>query len=163
MPTLRSTYDDDVQVFRRECAADRIEEQTCRPIISGRPTREERCENWTYVLDGGGPAGWMTLYNFNSRNRSAEFGYGLTPAMRGRGFGKRLLEAGFDLFFETMDLNKLYCQTVSFNGPSVRALESLGLTREAVLRAHHELDGRLHDDYVYSLLRAEWLSRKRTP
>jgi RimJ/RimL family protein N-acetyltransferase len=162
MATLRSTCGDDVREFRRLCASDRLEEQTCRPIVSGRPKRDERREEFTYVLDDGSPAGWIGLFDFNSRNRSAEFGYGLVASLRGRGFGKQFLAAGFDLFFETMDLNKLYCQTASFNRPSVRTLESLGLTRDGILRAHHERDGRLHDDYIYSLLKEEWLSfRKR--
>jgi RimJ/RimL family protein N-acetyltransferase len=160
MAALRSICDDDVQVFRRLCAGDRREEWTCRPIVSGRPTRDERREQYTYVLDDGSPAGWISPFNFNSRGRSAEFGYGLIPAQRGRGLGKRLLAAGFDLFFESMDLNKLYCQTASFNRPSVRTLESLGLTRDGVLRAHHELDGHFHDDYIYSVLGTEWLGRK---
>jgi ribosomal-protein-alanine N-acetyltransferase len=55
-----------------------------------------------------------------------------------------------------MDFNKLYCQTASFNIPSVKLLESIGLVRDAVLRAHHERDGTLHDSYIYSVLRSEW-------
>jgi len=145
------------------CSGDRVEEMTCRPIVSGRPSaRDERRERWTYLLDDGQPAGWITLFDSNSRNRSAEFGYGLIPSMRGRGEGRRMLACGFDLFFHSMELNKLYCQTASFNIPSVRLLEALGLRRDAVLRAHHELDGHLYDDYIYSLLRGEWLDRKKS-
>jgi hypothetical protein len=52
-------------------------------------------------------------------------------------------------------------QTASFNIPLVHLLESLGLNRDGVLRAHHELDGRFHDDYVYSLLKDKWPSRQK--
>jgi [ribosomal protein S5]-alanine N-acetyltransferase len=161
MSTLRPTLNEDTQAFRRLCASDRLEEYTCRPIVAGQAVaRDHRREYWTYVLNSGQSGGWVTLFDFNSRNRSAEFGYGLIPELRGHGEGKRMLACAFDLFFQTMDLNKLYCQTASFNIPSVRLLESLGLTRDAILRAHHELDDHFYDDYIYSLLRNEWLSHK---
>jgi hypothetical protein len=72
--------------------------------------------------------------------------------------GKRMLAAGFDLFFETLDLNKLHRQT---HPPTA-------------LRAHFgmpwpyppcsgltELDGSLHDGYIYSL-RREYFGASRT-
>ena len=158
---IRPTTDDDVDVFRRECAGDRIEERTCRPIEAGKPVlRDARKEDWTFVLDDQA-AGWVSLFDFNSRNRSAEFGYGIVSSQRGKGIGKRMLASAFDLFFHQMDFNKLHCQTGSFNMASVRLLESLGLTRDAVLRAHHELDGKLHDDYIYSILKSEWSTGQR--
>jgi len=110
------------------------------------------------VLDDQ-PAGWVSLFDFNVRNRSAEFGYGIISPQRRKGIGKRMLACAFDLFFHKTELNKLHCQTASFNIASVRLLESLGLTRDAVLRAHHELDGKLHDDYIYSILKSEWSTR----
>jgi ribosomal-protein-alanine N-acetyltransferase len=75
--------------------------------------------------------------------------------------GQRMLATAFDHFFATTDLNKLQCRTASFNIPSVRMLESLGLTRDGVLRAEHELDGELFDEFIYSLLRHEWLERQQ--
>jgi len=58
-------------------------------------------------------------------------------------------------------LNKLYGQTGEFNQAAVGLLKKLGFHRDAVLRQHHELDGGLYDDYVFSILREEWLSRKK--
>jgi RimJ/RimL family protein N-acetyltransferase len=159
---IRATTGTDIEIFRRENLGDRLEEMTCRPIVDGRPARESRKEDWTFVFDDR-PVGWVSLFDFNLRNRSAEFGYGIIRLQRGKGLGRRMLSCAFGHFFTTMVLNKLYCQTASFNVASVRLLESLGLTRDAVLRAHHELDGELHDDYVYSLLRHEWPAERATP
>jgi [ribosomal protein S5]-alanine N-acetyltransferase len=154
--TLIETQDSDIAVFKRLCTGDRLERMTCRPIQHGMPLpRDERHERWTFVLDGA-PTGWVTLFDFNSRNRSVEFGYGVIPAARGRGIGRRMLVSAFDRFFQRPALSKLHCQTASFNLSSVRLLESLKLTRDAVLRQHHELDGKLYDDYIYSILRNEW-------
>ena len=66
------------------------------------------------------------------------------------------MTAFFDLIFAMTEINKLYCQTGAFNEPSIRLLERLGLHRDAILREHHELDGKLWDDYIYSILRREW-------
>ena len=58
-----------------------------------------------------------------------------------------------------MTLNKLYCQTGAFNLPSIKLLEKLNFHRDGILREHHELDGKLWDDYIYSVLRREWTEK----
>jgi [ribosomal protein S5]-alanine N-acetyltransferase len=158
---IRPTTASDIEVFRRETTGDRIVEMTCRPIADGRPAaRDPRKEDWTFVLEDR-PVGWVSLFDFNTRNRSAEFGYGLVRPLRGRRIAKQMLACAFDHVFAATELNKLHCQTASFNLASVRLMESLGMTRDGILRAHHELDGELYDDYVYSLLRNEWACRRQ--
>ena len=158
---LRASRDADGPLFQAACANDRLETVTCRPIGNGRRMEPDpRRVDWTLTdADSDGVAGWFLLFDFNSRNRSSEFGFGLVPAYRGKGFAMRLLTAAFDRTFEEFDLNKIYCQTASFNRGAFGVLEELGLVRDGVLRAHHELDGRLYDDYIYSLLREEWAGR----
>ena len=161
---VRRQRDEDIGLFRNACAGDRLELMTCRPVQNGvRVEDKPRREDWTCTGEEGEPIGWFTLFDFNSRNRSAEFGFGLVPAARGMGIARAMLEAAFDEAFSDDGLNKLYCQTASFNLPSVRVLDGLGLTRDGVLRAHHELDGELHDDFIYSLLRQEWQAMRSGP
>jgi ribosomal-protein-alanine N-acetyltransferase len=100
--------------------------------------------------------GKFTYFDINLRNKSAEFGYRIDPAMRGQGLGTQMLQLCISQIFQSTTLNKMYGQTAAFNLPSVRLLEKLGFHRDGVLREHHELDEQLHDDYVYSLLRREW-------
>jgi RimJ/RimL family protein N-acetyltransferase len=68
-----------------------------------------------------------------------------------------MLKEALDEVFASTNLNKLYCQTASFNAPSVRLLTALGSHLDGTLREHHELDGVLYDDYIYSVLRREWV------
>ncbi len=140
---------------------DRPEEQTCRPIVDGRrvtPSHEPVTLAF-FIDDSHEPIGKFTFFDVNSRNLSAEFGYVINPAFRKRGIGTSMVLAGVTYLFSELNLNKVYCQTAIFNVASVRLLERLGFHKDGVLREHNELDGKLWDDFIYSQLRAEWLSR----
>ncbi len=102
--------------------------------------------------------GLIATYGPNLRNRSAEFGYTVNPSSRGLGIGGKMLKHCINKIFSTTDLNKLYGQTGSFNTPSVKMLKKAEFHRDAILREHHELDGRFYADYIYSILRSEWLA-----
>jgi RimJ/RimL family protein N-acetyltransferase len=154
---LRPHCEEDTSVFKKECADDRLEIMTCRPLKHGKRHYSEGgpiC--LTCVSTDGSPIGWFKMFDYNCRNRSSEFGFGLVPRYRGKGLSGRSLEAALDMALASSCLNKLYCQTASFNMPVVRLLERMSMHRDAILRAHHELDGVLYDDYVYSILRKEW-------
>lgn len=136
----------------------RLEERTCRPVANGnRLPPTDRKINLIFFEEGMSEAvGKVQCFDFNSRNRSAEFGYCVNPALRGRGIGRRMLTKAVSALFSSENLNKLYCQTAEFNVPSIKLLESLGMHKDGVLREHHELDGKLWDDLIYSILRREW-------
>jgi RimJ/RimL family protein N-acetyltransferase len=138
----------------------RLEERTCRPVINGKRISASN-ESVTYAFlqeDYDEPAGIFYYFDHNPRNRSCEFGYIVNPEMRNRGVGTEMLRACInDLFSDRfLNLNKLYCQTAEFNQASNRLLEKLEFRKDAVLREHHELDGKLWDDYIYSILKSEW-------
>lgn len=142
----------------------RLEEQTCRPVIGGkRIPRSPEVVTWIFTMDGlEEPVGRFRYFDINPRNRSAEIGYVVNPQFRNRGIGSQILRLAVSQVFVTTGLNKLYCQTGAFNTPSIRLLENLGFHRDGVLREHHELDGQLWDDYIYSILRREWETREGT-
>ena len=151
-------------IFSRWNAASRLEETTCRPIVKGkRVAPDDRVVTLAFfheAVSHAEPVGRFIYFDLNPRNRSAEFGYFVSPDYRSKGLGTAMLTLALDHLFATTDLNKLYCPTAAFNVPSVRLLEKLNFHRDGILRAHHELDGSLWDDYVYSILRSEWVGRK---
>jgi len=157
---IRKTIADDMAAFENWGKNSRIEERTCRPIEDGKrlPSSTE-VHSLTFIMEGfEEPVGKFTYFDHNPRNRSCEFGYTINPRYRGQGLGGQMIASCIDHVFKDteLDLNKLYCQTAEFNIPSVKILEKLGLNRDGVLREHHELDGKLWNDLVYSVLRAEW-------
>jgi RimJ/RimL family protein N-acetyltransferase len=136
----------------------RLEERTCRPILnSKRVPPSSEFVTFSFTTDGiEGLVGRFTYFDFNPRNHSAEFGYTVNPKFRRRGIGTRMVEIAITHLFSTTTLNKLYCQTAAFNLASIKLLERLDFHQDGVLREHHELDGKLWDDYIYSVLRREW-------
>jgi RimJ/RimL family protein N-acetyltransferase len=101
-------------------------------------------------------AGRFAYFDINPRNRSAEFGYTVNPKLRQRGIGTTMLNIAITHLFSTTTLNELHCQTAAFNIVSIKLLEKLNFHQDGVLREHHELDGKLWDDCIYSVLRREW-------
>lgn len=148
----------DREIFAAWRRVDRLEEQTCRPIRDNRRMgpSDDNMLFACFLDEVAEPVGKIVFFDWNPRNRSLEFGYTVDPRFRGRGIGRRMLIMAIGMMFRSRDLNKLYCQTGSFNLSSIKLLERLGFLRDGVLRQHHELDGILYDDYVYSVLRSEW-------
>lgn len=142
----------------------RIDELTCRPIVAGkRIAAEPKLITLSFFLQNGEkPVGKMSFFDFNSRNRSAEFGYMVDPAQRGRGIATKMLRLGLQKIFRDENLNKLYCQTAEFNIPSIKLLKKSGFHLDGTLREHHELDGKLYSDLVFSILRCEFAGLEKT-
>ena len=136
----------------------RLEERTCRPILNGkRVPRSNEVVTFSFGMDGIDElVGRFEYFDINARNQSAEFGYSVNSKFRRRGIGTKMLLTAITHLFSTTTLNKLYCQTAAFNTASIRLLEKLNFHQDGVLREHHELDGELWDDCIYSVLRREW-------
>jgi [ribosomal protein S5]-alanine N-acetyltransferase len=154
--------DEDKHVFETWSQVSRLEERTCRPILNGkRVPSDNEVVTFSFVMEGiDGLAGRFSYFDLNPRNHSAEFGYTVNPQLRRRGIGTKMLSIAITHLFSTTTLNKLYCQTAAFNIASIRLLEKLNFHQDGVLREHHQLDGKLWDDFIYSILRREWRAVK---
>lgn len=157
---IKKATETDQSIFAKWGSMERLDEKTCQPIVDGkRVLAPTVVEVLTFSIDGyDEPVGKFLYFDYNSRNRSCEFGYLLNPKYRGRGLGVKLVKSGIDYLFAdvAINLNKLYCQTGEFNISSFKILENLGFKKDGVLREHHELDGKLWDDFIFSILRSEW-------
>lgn len=105
------------------------------------------------------PLGRIVLFDFNKRNKSAEFGYYLPLKFRGQGLGKLMLSLFLDLVFKLTDLNKVYATTSSNNERSVKLLKSFSFNLDGRLREHYWVGEERFDQLNYSILRREWNNR----
>jgi RimJ/RimL family protein N-acetyltransferase len=86
----------------------------------------------------------------------AEVGYWLGVEFWGRGIATAAVRELTRLAFTRHpDLRRLYAIPYATNAASARVLEKAGYTREGTLRENAIKDGRVLDQYMYSVLRRE--------
>ncbi len=92
------------------------------------------------------------------RERKAELGYDIARNVWGLGLATEATSAVCDWGFREYALAKIYAGAVARNRRSIRVMEKLGMTREAVRRSDEVEDGERVDSVLYSVLRSEWTS-----
>jgi RimJ/RimL family protein N-acetyltransferase len=104
------------------------------------------------------PLGKITLFDFNPRNHSAEFGYYIPSFNREQGLGIIMLSKFIEKTFsdDKLNLNKIYATTSSWNTPSIKLLEKFNFKLDGRLREHYWIDEDKCDQLNYSKLRREW-------
>ena len=92
--------------------------------------------------------------------RQATIGFTLARPFQGRGFATEALGAMLDYLFGAAALHRVVADTGALNAPACALLERLGFRREAHLRQSLWFKGRWTDEYLYAILREEWLARR---
>jgi len=106
--------------------------------------------------DDASVIGACLLFNFNEGSARAELGYVLGRAHWGRGLAREAAGALVGAAFGPMGLRRLEAEVNPLNRPSVRLLQSLGFTREGLLRQRWVGKGAAYDVELHGLLRDEW-------
>ena len=109
-----------------------------------------------YSLEGNNLLGRFSIFDFNLRNKALEIGFFLLKPYRRLGYAEEMVEGIKKICFEILGINKISAQTGSFNMSSIALLEKSGFQRDGILREHHEKNGELFDDYIYSFLRKDY-------
>lgn len=145
---------------------------SCRPVRTGEAkaaylarwkkiiaSPDRRC---FLLMQRENPVGKISLFDYNFRNRSAEFGYYLPERFRRRGLGTVMARLFLSEVFrdEFLALNKLIATTSSGNLPSLRLLEKVGFHLDGRQREHYWIGVERFDQLIYSLLRPEWERRE---
>ena len=146
-----------------------FEQYTCRPLQLAKSFDEYACkilkvisEGKSYVLVKKGncniPLGKIMLFDLNSRNHSAEFGYYLPYNNRSQGLGRIILAQFIENSFkdDKLKLNKIYATTSSNNIPSIKLLDKFGFKLDGRLREHYWINENKYDQLIYSTLKYEW-------
>jgi len=165
--------DDDIECFELlynwNLKEENRDHHTCRPLKE-MGSLTEYIEAMKHIIDTGVQAyilqtretkevlGKITLFDYNSRNHSAEFGYYLPKFNRGKGYGQKMLQLFINLIFndETLELNKVYATTSSNNDGSIKILEKKGFILEGTIREHFWIKDKVYDQLYYSLLKREY-------
>jgi len=159
------------ELFRWSIEEKHFELYTCRPLNSPQSFDEYAYKTLksileekqkTYILIKIGaenqPLGKITLFDFNLRNHSAEFGYYMPSWNRKKGLGIIMLAQFIEKAFKDneLNLNKLYATTSSNNLPSIKLLQKFNFKLDGRLREHYWVNEDKYDQLNYSMLRYEW-------
>ena len=117
--------------------------------------RSDRCY-WIIELDGS-PVGVANLARIDPEASRCDWAFYLAePAVRGRGVGAAVEYLVLGHVFETLGLNKLWCEVLADNTAVIRLHERFGFTREALFRDHVKKAGAFRDVVGLGLLAREW-------
>ncbi len=75
---------------------------------------------------------------------------------QGAGIGSKIEFNVIDYVFNTLKLNKLRCEVITFNEKVITMHEKFGFRREAYYRQHVKKEGRWQDVVGLAMLRDEW-------
>jgi len=111
------------------------------------------------VLVEGEPAGWLTLAVSSWEHGLAEIGYALSERYQRRGVMPLALEQLLAELFGHTAIERLEARCSIDNEGSRKVLAAVGFELEGRLRGYFELGGRRVDNYLYALLRDDYLVR----
>jgi [ribosomal protein S5]-alanine N-acetyltransferase len=120
--------------------------------------RDERPGFQLAVTASGSDAflGLVIVHHVEAEHGRAEVGFWLVRAARGDGLGRRAVGLLVDWLFDHPWLRRLELTTTPDNTGAVALAQSLGFTREGVLRQRRVERGKAVDIVWFGLLREEW-------
>jgi ribosomal-protein-alanine N-acetyltransferase len=166
---LDDMNDFDVIIVHRWSRESIPERMTCRPIADfsepeiiarfrERKDREDLRDLAVRRTDDGALLGRVCYFDLNPRNRAVEIGYLIGPEYLRKGYACEAMKLLLNYLFNKLGLNKATAQTGEFNKASIALLNKLGFKCDGRLRQHHELDGKMYDDLLFSILAEEFVS-----
>lgn len=109
------------------------------------------------LLDPQLPVGVLSLSEIDQAHRRCAWAYYVAePQARGLGLAKPLECSIYDFVFDTLGMNRLWCEVLSFNDRVVKLHERFGSKIEGVLRQHIAKGGQFHDVVRMAILKDEW-------
>lgn len=91
----------------------------------------------------------------SDRHQTAEIGWVLHPAWRGRGYATEASRAALALAFAGLSAHRVVAYIDSENADSVRVAGRLGMSRDGLIRENKLIRGDRRSELVYSILRHE--------
>ena len=106
-------------------------------------------------------SGWITLMDMQPRHAAIELGnIWFAPRLQRTRAATEAMFLLLRLAADDLGYRRLVWKCNALNAPSLRAAERLGFTAEGVLRDHMVSKGRRRDTAMFSILAAEWPTRR---
>lgn len=96
---------------------------------------------------------------FDLNNNSAEIGYVINPAFRGRGIAPEAVRRVMRYGFDELRLHRLECRYIIGNDASRRVMEKVGMTYEGTHRGYMLIKGLYRDIGICAITEEEYRGR----
>ncbi len=120
---------------------------------------KQECYRWAIIRKSD--KSFLGTCGFNSwikhRGSRSEIGYDLSKEYWGQGYMSEALKVLIQYGFEKMELNRIEALVLLDATRSVNVLTKLGFTKEGILRQYGYWKGQFWDEYIFSLLREDWV------
>jgi RimJ/RimL family protein N-acetyltransferase len=125
-----------------------------------RTAREESTILWAIVLEGA-TIGIATLHHIDPMHRQTRSGTLIGEREQwGNGYGTEVVRLRTAFALHTMGLERIETSSMAENTGMHRALERNGFRRIGVRTRCYFYDGEWQDEFMFELLRGEWLERQ---
>lgn len=107
--------------------------------------------------ESGKVIGDCGYHTWSQPHKRAEIGYGLyNVANKRKGYMTEALKVVLDYGFNQMGLHRIEALAAPYNTASVKLLKNMGFIFEGTLRQHYNVNGKMDDSVMYSLLKHEF-------
>lgn len=107
--------------------------------------------------DGGAPVGYIAIINIDYLNRKAQYGgIVISNQYSGKGFGTEATKLLLHHVFEEMGMNMFYGYWREDHKASLKMAEKSGFKIDGLFRDYVYKQGKFHNAYILSMLKAEY-------
>lgn len=104
--------------------------------------------------------GTISLKNYQSRDKNAEFAISLRPSVRGKRIGEEAIKQLLHLAFEEWDFERVYLNVLSCNVRAIRLYERCGFVYEGEFIKHFYLNGSYQNLRWYGMIKENYIKSK---
>jgi len=139
----------------------KVEEENWFEIMMERTPEEHALGIEVQEKNGWRMIGSCSLFNFDWRNRSAEYGIVIgDKAYWNQGYGTEVTQLILKHGFKTLNRNRISLRVFDTNIRARRAYEKAGYIHEGTLRQAEFKDGVYVDVHIMSVLRDDWQNNR---
>jgi RimJ/RimL family protein N-acetyltransferase len=147
----------DVALSREECAM-AVQQRIGQVALE---TADDKIILAVELQANGALIGEVSLIWRSVEARQCELGWIFDPSYHGKGYATEAAKALLDLAFGPGDMHRAMARCDARNETSSRLMERLGMRREAHFREHTIVKGEWDEEFIYAILRREWLAQRQ--
>ena len=140
----------------------KISKQKATKQINTRLKRWESQKQFSFfVIHNDKLIGSIGIFKIVPNFKSCEVGYYLGYKYWNKGYGTEMLSALVDWIFTNTIINRIHAGVAVPHIASIKVLKKNGFIKEGILRENMIFDNKTYDSVLYSILRKDWVKRKK--